>query len=59
MLQVRALFRVARCFPSSVVFVDEIDSLLTARTDGEQEGTRRVTSIHHYLQHTLSDVTAI
>lgn len=46
-IQVRALFRVARCYPSSVVFVDEIDSLLTARSDGEQEATRRVTALPH------------
>jgi len=39
---VRALFSVARCYQPSVVFVDEIDSLLTARSDNEQEGTRRV-----------------
>lgn len=39
---VRALFSVARCYPPAVVFVDEIDSLLTTRSDGEQEATRRV-----------------
>jgi len=39
---VRALFSVARCYQPAVVFVDEIDSLLTCRTDGEQEATRRV-----------------
>ncbi|CDF37587.1 unnamed protein product [Chondrus crispus] len=39
---VRALFAVAREFQPSVVFIDEIDSLLTQRTDGEQESTRRV-----------------
>merc|ERR1712023_329463 len=39
---VRALFSVARCRQPAVVFVDEIDSLLTARSDGEAEATRRV-----------------
>ncbi|KAJ3317294.1 hypothetical protein HDV06_001716 [Boothiomyces sp. JEL0866] len=39
---VRALFAVARAQQPSVIFVDEIDSLLTQRTDGEQEATRRI-----------------
>ncbi|KAI9298129.1 AAA-domain-containing protein [Neoconidiobolus thromboides FSU 785] len=39
---VRALFAVARCHQPSVIFVDEIDSLLTQRTDGEVEATRRI-----------------
>lgn len=39
---VRALFAVARAKQPSVIFVDEIDSLLTQRTDGEQEATRRI-----------------
>ncbi|KAI8809970.1 fidgetin-like protein 1-like protein [Cladochytrium replicatum] len=39
---VRALFAVARALQPSVVFVDEIDSLLTQRTDGEVEATRRI-----------------
>lgn len=39
---VRALFAVARCRSPSVIFVDEIDSLLTARTEGEMEATRRL-----------------
>lgn len=39
---VRALFAVARCHSPAVIFVDEIDSLLTARTEGEVEATRRL-----------------
>ncbi|KAJ8907324.1 hypothetical protein NDN08_007438 [Rhodosorus marinus] len=39
---VRALFAVARMFQPSVIFIDEIDSLLTARTDSDQESTRRI-----------------
>ncbi|CAG8537344.1 2469_t:CDS:10 [Funneliformis caledonium] len=39
---VRALFAVARVNQPAVVFVDEIDSLLTQRTDGEYESSRRI-----------------
>ena len=39
---VRALFAVARVQQPSVVFVDEIDSLLTQRSENEMEGTRRI-----------------
>ena len=39
---VRALFAVARCKQPAVVFIDEIDSLLTQRTDGEFEASRRI-----------------
>ncbi|CAG8626550.1 7115_t:CDS:10, partial [Dentiscutata heterogama] len=39
---VRALFAVARVNQPAVVFVDEIDSLLTQRTDGEFESSRRI-----------------
>ena len=39
---VRALFAVARCFQPAVVFMDEIDSLLTQRSDTEHESSRRI-----------------
>lgn len=39
---VRALFTIARIKQPSVVFIDEIDSILTQRTDGEVEGSRRM-----------------
>lgn len=39
---VRTLFAVASVRQPAVIFIDEIDSLLTQRTDGEQESTRRI-----------------
>jgi SpoVK/Ycf46/Vps4 family AAA+-type ATPase len=39
---VRALFAVAMVHEPAVVFIDEIDSLLTHRVDGENEATRRI-----------------
>ena len=39
---VRALFAVARVHEPSVVFIDEIDSLLTSRTEGEHESSRKM-----------------
>lgn len=39
---VRALFHLARSMQPSVVFIDEIDSLLSQRSDNENEGSRRI-----------------
>lgn len=39
---VKALFAVASCLAPSVVFVDEVDSLLTSRSEGENEASRRM-----------------
>jgi SpoVK/Ycf46/Vps4 family AAA+-type ATPase len=39
---VRALFVVARRCQPTVIFVDEIDSMLSARTSGENEASRRL-----------------
>lgn len=39
---IRALFTEARKHPSSIIFIDEIDSLCSARSENESESTRRV-----------------
>lgn len=39
---VKALFLLARKLSPSIVFVDEIDSLLSTRTDGEVDSLRRI-----------------
>ncbi|KAI3406927.2 hypothetical protein KGF56_000219 [Candida oxycetoniae] len=39
---VKALFLLARKLAPSIVFMDEIDSLLSSRTEGEVESTRRI-----------------
>lgn len=39
---VRVLFAVARTHQPAVVFIDEIDSLLSARSNDEHESSRRI-----------------
>jgi spastin len=39
---VRALFRVAEARAPSIIFIDEIDSILGARSSGEHESSRRL-----------------
>lgn len=39
---VRALFYMAKKMAPSIIFIDEIDSLLTSRSDNENESSRRV-----------------
>lgn len=39
---VRALFLLAKKLSPSIIFVDEIDSLLSARSDNENESSRRI-----------------
>ncbi|VDO39130.1 unnamed protein product [Onchocerca flexuosa] len=39
---VRVLFAIARVLQPSVVFIDEIDSLLTSRNENEHESSRRI-----------------
>ena len=39
---VRTLFEVARCYPPAIIFIDELDSLMSARQESEFEGSRRM-----------------
>ena len=39
---VRAMFAVARALQPSIIFMDEVDSLLTSRSDNDNESSRRM-----------------
>ena len=39
---IRFLFRIAHLSQPSVIFIDEIDSILRARTENDHEATRRL-----------------
>ena len=39
---VRSLFEMARDHKPSIIFIDEVDSLTSARSDSESESARRI-----------------
>lgn len=55
---IRALFFMAKKLAPSIIFFDEIDSLLTARSDGEHESSRRVKTEFLIQWSALSSATA-
>lgn len=36
------MFETARSYKSAIIFIDEIDSLVSARSDNENEASKRV-----------------
>lgn len=53
---VKQMFEMAREAKPSIVFIDEIDSLCTARSEGESESSRRIKTeflVQVYLRHLL------
>lgn len=55
---VRALFYMAKRMAPSIIFIDEIDSLLTARSDNENESSRRIKTELLIQWSALSSATA-
>lgn len=55
---VRALFYLAKRLAPSIIFIDEIDSLLTARSDNENESSRRIKTELLIQWSALSSATA-
>lgn len=55
---VRALFYLAKRLAPSIIFIDEIDSLLTARSDNENESSRRIKTEVLIQWSSLSNIVA-
>ncbi|CAI4983779.1 ANM_HP_G0278300.mRNA.1.CDS.1 [Saccharomyces cerevisiae] len=55
---VRALFYMAKKLSPSIIFIDEIDSMLTARSDNENESSRRIKTELLIQWSSLSSATA-
>ncbi|MGH0121585.1 UNVERIFIED_CONTAM: hypothetical protein FKN15_015015 [Acipenser sinensis] len=53
---VRALFAIARCYQPAVIFIDEIDSLLSQRVDGEHDSSPRIKT--EFLVHLDGAITS-
>lgn len=55
---VKALFYLAKRLSPSIIFVDEIDSLLTARSDNDNESSRRIKTEFLIQWSSLSNATS-
>lgn len=55
---IRALFYMAKRLSPSIIFIDEIDSMLTARSDNENESSRRIKTELLIQWSSLSNATA-